>query len=263
MPLDRTSRGDVHRSSQKVKDEVSLSGQWTSCRDSQVVMEPKPLICRSATVHKQTIVLYYSRAHGSGGRRRRALCINQTRHASRSGDMQAHASRRIKRLCSQPASPPATFVGQVRCSSKNRTAFKTLLHLQFLIHKPPRRSPHTSRFLHITHPATPPHSSTTSPILNPLPPWRTTLILNLSNIASRDISLLFVPPLVHRFFSPSLNAVRISSHCIASHRSSTTSIGHRITHRPPCLYNCYPRQRRLSPRDQLRTSFSTPRSSPG
>jgi hypothetical protein len=206
MPLDRTSRGDVYRSSQKVKDEVSLSGQWTSCRDSQVVMEPNPLICRSATVHKQTIVLYYSRAHGSGGRRSERSAIierapRQTRHASRSGDMQAHASRRIKRLCSQPASPPATFVGQVRCSSKNRTAFKTLLHLQFLIHKPPRRSPHTSRFLHITHPATPPHSSTTSPILNPLPPWRTTLILNLSNIASRDISLLFVPPLVHRFFS--------------------------------------------------------------
>jgi hypothetical protein len=112
--------------------------------------------------------------------------------------MQVAESRGCAR--SQPASPPATFVGQVRCSSKNRTAFKTLLHLQFLIHKPPRRSPHTSRFLHITHPATPPHSSTTSPILNPLPPWRTTLILNLSNIASRDISLLFVPPLVHRFF---------------------------------------------------------------
>jgi hypothetical protein len=112
MPLTATSRGEVYRSSPKAKDEFSLSGQWTRYRDSQVVMEPIPLICRSATVHKKTNVFCYSRAHGSGGRRGRALCKKwtaprQTRHASRSGDMQAHASRRIKRLCSQQARQPA------------------------------------------------------------------------------------------------------------------------------------------------------------
>jgi hypothetical protein len=74
MPLDRTSRGGGYHSSQKVKDKDSLSGQWTIYRDSQVTMKPIPLICRSATVHKQTIDFYYSRVHGSGGRRRRALC---------------------------------------------------------------------------------------------------------------------------------------------------------------------------------------------
>jgi len=120
-----TIRGEAYRSSQKVKDEVSLSGQWTRCCDYWRFIDDGaklPTDLPQCYRAQKDECFHYSRAHGSDGRRRRAVCKKwtaprQTRHASRSGDMQAHASRRIKRLCLQPARQQPTFsafVGQVR-----------------------------------------------------------------------------------------------------------------------------------------------------
>ena len=222
MPLDRTSRGDVYRSSQKVKDEVSLSGQWTNRCDSQVVMKSIPLICRSATVHKKTNVSCYSRAHGSGGRRRRALCKSgrpQGRLDTQVGRaicrrMQVAESRGCAR--SQPTSQQPTFsafVGQVRAAAKvqqpSRPSTFNSLYISRL-----RRSPHPSRFLHIAHPVTPPHSSTTPSILNPLPSLA--YHSNTTSFQHRfERHLSSFPPLVHRFFFFLSKRRPLSSHCIA------------------------------------------------